>query len=48
MLSVNFLFFRFAILGADYLNAEWGYISFSELKEINIHVVEGDWQRRWV
>ena len=30
------LFFGYAILNADYDNAEWGYISFRELKEVKI------------
>ncbi len=36
------LFFGFAILNNDYINAEWGYISFSELKSINIDGIEID------
>ena len=31
------LFWGYAILNGDYVNAEWGYISFSELKAIKIH-----------
>lgn len=31
------LFFGFAILGGDLQNAEWGYISFGELKELKIN-----------
>lgn len=30
------LFWGFAILNNDLINAEWGYISFSELKDIKI------------
>lgn len=30
------LFWGFAILNGDLLNAEWGYISFSELKSIRV------------
>jgi len=30
------LFWGYAILNGDYVNSEWGYISFSELKEIKI------------
>jgi len=30
------LFFGYAILNNDHLNAEWGYISFEELKSIKI------------
>lgn len=36
------LFFGFAILNNDYFNAEWGYISFSELKSISIRGIEID------
>lgn len=31
------LFWGYAILNGDYINAEWGYISFSELKAIKIN-----------
>ena len=30
------IFFGYAILNGDLVNAEWGYISFSELKEIKV------------
>ena len=30
------LFWGYAILNNDYQNAEWGYISFTELKEIRV------------
>jgi hypothetical protein len=30
------IFFGFAILNNDFQNAEWGYVSFSELKSIKI------------
>jgi hypothetical protein len=33
----NDLFWGFAILNSDYEMAEWGYISFKELKEIRIN-----------
>ena len=36
------LFWGYAILNGDYLNSEWGYISFSELKDIKIGFVEID------
>lgn len=36
------LFFGYAILNGDDQNAEWGYISFSELKGININGIEMD------
>jgi hypothetical protein len=41
------LFFGFAILNNDYQNAEWGYISFNELKEINIRGIEIDNDLHW-
>ena len=31
------LFWGYVVLNGDYVNAEWGYISFSELKEIKIN-----------
>jgi hypothetical protein len=36
------LFFGYAILNGDILNAEWGYVSFSELKSISFHGIEVD------
>ena len=36
------LFFGYAILNDDIQNAEWGYISFTELREINISGIEID------
>ena len=41
------LFFGFAILNGDYEMAEWGYISFAELKSINIHGIEIDCEIDW-
>lgn len=41
------LFWGFAILNNDYMNAEWGYISFSELKDLNIRGVEIDNDLHW-
>ena len=38
----NDLFFGYAILNNDYSNAEWGYISFSELKAIRFQYLEVD------
>ena len=45
------LFWGFAILNSDFQNAEWGYISFSEMKSIKIDgcqeidcVLEQYWQ----
>ncbi len=40
-------FFGFAILNSDYEMAEWGYISFSELKSISIHGIEIDCETDW-
>lgn len=31
------LFFGYVILNGDYQGAEWGYFSFSELKEIKVN-----------
>lgn len=36
------LFWGFAILNNDYEMAEWGYISFQELKDININGIQID------
>jgi hypothetical protein len=36
------LFFGYAILNDDHLNAEWGYISFQELNNIKIGWLEID------
>ena len=33
------IFFGFAVLGGDWECAEWGYISFKELKDLRIHGV---------
>ena len=30
------LFFGFAILNNDYINAEWGFVSFGELKDVKV------------
>lgn len=38
----NDLFFGYVIMNGDTQNAEWGYISFSELKSISIKSVEVD------
>lgn len=41
-------FFGFAILNNDQVNAEWGYISFSELKEIKVQgCIEIDNDLHW-
>ena len=36
------LFFGYAILNGDFINAEWGYVSFSELKSIKTGWLEID------
>ena len=36
------IFFGYAILNNDYQMAEWGYISFEELRSINISGIEVD------
>ena len=36
------LFFGYVILNGDHLNAEWGYFSFSELREISMNEIEID------
>jgi len=36
------LFFGYAILNGDIQNAEWGYVSFQEMKEISVHGIEID------
>ena len=42
------IFWGFAILNGDLLNAEWGYIPFSELKEIAVRgVFEIDCDLHW-
>ena len=41
------LFFGFAILNGDYEMAEWGYISFAELKSLRIHGIEIDCETDW-
>lgn len=41
------IFWGFAILNGDYFNAEWGYISFEELKSINVSGFEIDNDLYW-
>ena len=41
------LFFGFAILNSDYEMAEWGYVSFEELKEINLSGIHIDCETPW-
>ena len=33
----EYLFFGFAILNANYKMAEWGFVSFAEMKSIRVH-----------
>jgi hypothetical protein len=41
------LFFGYTILNKDYQNAEWGYISFKELKGLKISFIEVDRDLFW-
>ena len=43
------LFWGFAILNGDYEMAEWGYVSFSELKSISVNGIEidGEVEEAW-
>ena len=41
------LFWGYAILNGDTENAEWGYISFKELKELNARGIEVDRDLYW-
>ena len=41
------LFFGFAILNSDYEMAEWGYVSFEELKAINLSGIHIDCETPW-
>lgn len=41
------IFFGFAILNGDLQNAEWGYVAFDELREIQIGWVEIDRDLHW-
>jgi hypothetical protein len=41
------IFFIYAILGGDFFNSEWGYVSFSDLKNINIDNFEVDYDLYW-
>ena len=40
------IFFGFAILNRDYHNAEWGYISFQELKDLKVNQPITDGEQR--
>jgi hypothetical protein len=41
------LFFGYALLNGDQQNAEWGYISLNELKELSINGIEIDRDMHW-
>lgn len=41
------LFFGYAILNGDLVNAEWGYISFQELKSLKSGFAEVDHDLHW-
>jgi len=41
------LFFGFAVLNDDFVNAEWGYFTFSELQDINIYGLKIDCDLYW-
>lgn len=41
------LMFGHAILNGDYQNAEWGYISLTELKAVSVHGIEIDNDIYW-
>ena len=43
----NWFQFGFAILNDDYQNAEWGYVSYQELKSLNIKGFEVDRELNW-
>ena len=40
-------FYGFAILSNDYFNAEWGYVSFKELKNAKVGFLEVDRDLHW-
>ncbi len=41
------LFFGYAILNSDYQNAEWGYFSLDELKDIVVSGIHIDRDKYW-
>lgn len=43
----NDLFFGYTVLNGDISNAEWGYISFKELRDIRVSFVEVDNDIHW-
>ena len=40
-------FFGFVILNQNYINAEWGYLSFQELRDLKVWSVKIDCQINW-
>ena len=40
-------FFGYAILNQDFDNAEWGYVNFDELRNLNIRGIEVDRDLYW-
>ena len=41
------IFFGFVILNNDLQMAEWGNVSFQELKELKMGFAEVDWDKHW-
>ena len=41
------LFFGYCILNNDFVNAEWGYSSYDELRSINVRGIEIDRDLQW-
>ena len=41
------IFFGYAILHGDTVNAEWGYISFNELQNLKVSFIEIDCDLHW-
>jgi len=39
--------FGYAILNADYHNAEWGYVDYQELHDLNVHGYEVERDMDW-
>jgi len=43
----NDIFFGYTILNSDYVNSEWGYISYDELKSVKINGFEVERELNW-
>ena len=43
----NKIMFGYAILNGDYQNAEWGYIDYNELRDLNVKGFEIDRDKYW-